>query len=131
MSVRVQGTAIIADLPARAVAVISSQLGQLIKTDASLAAGHGELADRQEAARRIMNLVTQQGYLQKAWNEPAGQVITVRLMDRLWSDVLHILERVGPEGPDVSATIRALQEGILERNGLLDEDGTISLPDSP
>lgn len=131
MTVRKQGTAIIADLPAAAIAEISSGLGQLITFHAPLAASRHERADRDEAADLIMSLVTQQGYLQKAWNRPADELLTVRLGGRFAKEIFHILEMVEIEGPEIAEAIEALRTEVLETSGLLAEDGVVRLPDTP
>lgn len=126
MSAHVQGTAIIAELPARAISAISWRL-----TTRMVEGAQDALRGKEEGLVLVESAKNQQSSFSKAWHAPEEEVVRVRIMGRFWDDAFYTLERVPFEDENVYATIAVLREAILKRDGLLDEDGTIHLPDTP
>lgn len=129
MTARIQGSAVIADLPAGAVATIHTGLGRVIAHHARLT--RADETTRDEAVRYIQDILVQQGYLVEAWHRPAGEVITVRLTGRCMDDVLSLLEREAPESAQQAAAMAVLRDAILRRDGLVQDNGAVVLPDTP
>ena len=132
MSARNEGNAIIADLPAEAAARISAGLTGIMRMQARIAGAESERV-RAEALQKLSDLTVQQDYFATAWNRPADTIMTFRLGSRCWDDVLGILQRadITHNTGEVELVIGTIQEACLRRDGILGEDDSITLPDSP
>jgi hypothetical protein len=126
VATRIQGKAIIAELPARAISAISYRLTGRAVDGAMMA-----LRGKEEGVALVEDVKAQQGSFSKAWHAPEEEIVRVRILARFWDDAFYTLERVPFENAHVHAAITVLREAILKRDGLLADDGTIHLPDTP
>lgn len=122
--------ALLAELPAGAVSALYEGLSGSIMIHARLA-NTDDPARRHEAIARVQDIVIQQSSFAGAWHRPADEIMPVRIGGRFLDEALHTLERCSASGPEVAATIEALKTAMLTRDGLLNPDGSITLPDSP
>lgn len=126
MTTRIQGQNLIADLPAEAARIIVGGLQSRLMLEARMSTGYATEKAREEALDR-MEILNRQATIiaEKAWHEAPDAIVSVRINERCWREILLILQQKVDisHGADLVAdAIDALQTAVFG-------EGTIELPD--